>query len=199
MEYLVPFEEVKDYTLQIKVKNGPMLEAMRRSGFKSARQLWLACAVSEQTIGRYLNLSYPPMDKKGKWHKTILKIADYLNTSPDFLFPQQHITKVLERNQIEANVSLLDIQQLTGKLLTDGPETLMLQNEKLSKLKEAVGCLTERERIVIEGRFYINKIESLEELGEKLKVSRERIRQIETIALKKMKKWMLKNYPEYKE
>lgn len=199
MEYLVPFEEVKDYTLQIKVKNGPMLEAMRRNGYPSARQLFLACGVSEQTIGRYLNLTYPPMNKKGKWHKTILTIAETLNTTPDFLFPQQHITKALERNQIEANVSLEDIQQLTGKLLTDGPEILLLESEKISKLKEAMECLTKRETIVIEGRFYANKLQTYEELGQELNITRERIRQIQNIALKKMKKWMSKNYPEYKE
>lgn len=199
MEYLVPFDEVKDYTLQIKIRNGPLLNAMRQHGFYSASALSRASDVGQQTIGRYLNLTYPPMSKHGKWHKTIQEIAKVLHTIPDFLFPQQHIEKALERNHIEANVSLEDIQQLTGKLLTDGPEVLMLADERLSKLKETMECLTKRERRVIEGRYYLTKLKTLEELGAEFQISRERIRQIENIALKKMKKRLKKIYPELKE
>lgn len=201
MEYLVPLQadEVKDYTLQIKIKNGPMLNAMRQHGFYSASSLSRASGVGQMCVGRYLNLTYPPMTKKGKWHKSILRIAKVLHTIPDFIFPQQHLTKALEKNQIETNVSLEDIQQLTGKLLTDGPEVLMLADERLSKLKETMECLTERERKVIEGRYYVTKLKTLEELGAEFNISRERIRQIENLALKKMKKRLKKIYPEYKE
>ncbi len=54
-------------------------------------------------------------------------------------------------------------------------------------LEIALRSLKERERFVLENRILTDKPLTLEELGTKLNLSRERIRQIENAALKKMK------------
>ena len=198
-EYLAPYTEAKDYAVQFKIKNGPMLQAMRLNGFENAAQLSRVCKVGQQCIGRFLNLKYPPLTKKGKWLRSIIKIANTLKVAPDLLFPQQHLTKILERNTSEVFLSLEEIKAVTQNLVTDGPEVLMIEGEKFEKLKEAMDCLTKQERTVIEGRFYALKLESLEELGQKLNVSRERIRQVQEKALWKMRNRFRRIYPEYKE
>ena len=58
-----------------------------------------------------------------------------------------------------------------------------------SQLWEALSTLTERERKVLELRFGLRggEIRTLEEVGEEFQVTRERIRQIEAKALKKLR------------
>ena len=58
-----------------------------------------------------------------------------------------------------------------------------------SQLWEALSTLTERERKVLEQRFGLRggEIRTLEEVGEEFQVTRERIRQIEAKALKKLR------------
>ena len=64
------------------------------------------------------------------------------------------------------------------------------QQEMLGKLiKSGMGSLTSREQEVISSRFLAEKPETLECLGEKFSVSRERIRQIEKAALGKLRQF----------
>lgn len=55
-------------------------------------------------------------------------------------------------------------------------------------LKEAIDHLDERERAIIKARHLRDEGATLEELGEKLHISKERVRQLETRALAKLKK-----------
>lgn len=56
-----------------------------------------------------------------------------------------------------------------------------------SGMVDALKVLKDRERFIIENRILSDKPLTLEELGEKYNISRERVRQIENAALKKMK------------
>lgn len=63
------------------------------------------------------------------------------------------------------------------------------QQEEIFKsgMKDALKVLKDREKFIIENRILSDKPLTLEELGTKYKISRERVRQIENAALKKMK------------
>lgn len=60
------------------------------------------------------------------------------------------------------------------------------KNERLVLLSKALLMLNERERLIIEARRLKEEPETLESLGERLGISRERVRQIETRAFEKM-------------
>ena len=80
--------------------------------------------------------------------------------------------------------SLLDV------LTNDNPSTDMaLVEESLkSEIQEALGVLNERERNIIEASYGINQTElTLEEIGEKYGLSRERVRQIKEKAIRKLR------------
>ena len=64
-------------------------------------------------------------------------------------------------------------------------------DEKKSLLKDAIKILNEREREIIQDRKLSEDPKTLEELSKKYKISRERIRQIETKAFEKLQKAML--------
>jgi len=64
-------------------------------------------------------------------------------------------------------------------------------DEKKSLLYEAIKILNDRERKILEARKLCNEPKTLDELSKKYKISRERIRQIETKAFEKLQKAML--------
>ncbi len=66
-------------------------------------------------------------------------------------------------------------------------------------LNAAIDTLNEREKIIIKMRKFKEKSITLDELGNKLRISKERVRQIETKALEKLKRALLDISQENKE
>ncbi len=64
-------------------------------------------------------------------------------------------------------------------------------DEKKALLKDSIKILNDRERKILEARKLSNDPKTLDELSKKYKISRERIRQIETKAFEKLQKAML--------
>ena len=64
-------------------------------------------------------------------------------------------------------------------------------NDKKSLLYESIKILNDREKQIIEARRLSEEPKTLEELSKKFKISRERIRQIETKAFEKLQKSMI--------
>ena len=65
--------------------------------------------------------------------------------------------------------------------------------QKQALLKNAMSVLDDREKEILQDRRLIDEPKTLEELSQKYKVSRERIRQIENRAFEKLQKAMLEN------
>lgn len=80
-----------------------------------------------------------------------------------------------------------------GDLIADSSQNVeeeAINKSLINDIKKALGCLTEREREVIEQRFGLNTGfgKTLEEIGIEFNVTRERIRQIEDKALRKIRR-----------
>ena len=86
---------------------------------------------------------------------------------------------------------------------SDNPENLAQSHydnkSKMNWLKIAIETLTDREKTIIKSRKLKEKSITLDELGMKLKISKERVRQIETSALKKLKKAIIQISNQNKE
>ena len=86
-----------------------------------------------------------------------------------------------------------DGETLFGELIADKqaitPDSHVQRTELTRELDRILGTLTPREQVVIRMRFGIGQDEpfTLEQVGQNLSVTRERIRQIEAKALKKLK------------
>ena len=72
------------------------------------------------------------------------------------------------------------------KALIDLDEQQMLKG----KIREALSLLTSRERQVVEGRFFSGSEKTLQAVGVDLGITRERVRQLENNAKKKLKKYL---------
>ena len=73
----------------------------------------------------------------------------------------------------------------------DSYEEFNDKNIKKNFINKAIDTLNEREKTIIRLRKFREKSITLDELGQKLKISKERVRQIETKALDKLKKSLL--------
>ena len=73
------------------------------------------------------------------------------------------------------------------------------KNIKKDFINKAIDTLNDREKTIIHLRKFREKSITLDELGQKLKISKERVRQIETKALEKLKKSLLDISQQNKE
>lgn len=119
----------------------------------------------------------------------VKKISEDLNISED---------KINEYSVYFTDVSSLDKKiyeeddTLVGDVVSSdvSVEGEAMNNSLIKDVEKALGCLTEREREVVEQRFGLKTGfgKTLEEVGIEFNVTRERIRQIEAKALRKIKR-----------
>ena len=72
-------------------------------------------------------------------------------------------------------------------------ETIELSEKKIEELKKS---LNEKERDILDNRLLAEKPLTLQEIGERYSISRERIRQIEERLKKKIKAYLEKEIPD---
>ena len=103
--------------------------------------------------------------------------------------------KVDNENENDLMDLLQDERQNPEELYED------FNDQKIKKqyIKSAIESLNDRERTIINLRKFKEKSITLDELGQKLKISKERVRQIETKALEKLKKAILEISQQDKE
>ena len=100
----------------------------------------------------------------------------------------------LHLNQKVDNESENDLMSLLADERENPEETYEDFNDKKIKkdfINRAIDTLNEREKTIITLRKFREKSITLDELGQKLKISKERVRQIETKALEKLKRSLL--------
>lgn len=81
-------------------------------------------------------------------------------------------------------------------LEADGPSAFdqTVQNESSRILYDALATLEERERQIVMGRYLSNETVVLNDLGKELSITRERVRQLETRALKKLRRYLANHH-----
>jgi RNA polymerase sigma-32 factor len=67
------------------------------------------------------------------------------------------------------------------------------------KLKEFRETLSGKQRDIFDNRILTDHPATLQELGDKYHISRERIRQIQEKILNKAKEWLTENIPDFEE
>ncbi len=108
----------------------------------------------------------------------------------------------LHLNQKVDNETENDLMSLLADERQNPEESFEEFNDKNIKkdfINKAIDTLNEREKIIIRLRKFREKSITLDELGQKLKISKERVRQIETKALEKLKRSLLDISQQKKE
>ena len=180
----------KDYVLEVRIRNGPLLRALRARGFQSAMAFAEATKFNYSTLCSYLGLRRAPISKTGHWHDSALVLAKLLHLPPDSLFPEQHLEQALSRSRGEVEVSREELCLMLAGPTDDSDAEHELERQQVhGRLQDLMyGCLRPREMRVLAGRFGFDAdgAKTLDELADEMGVGRERIRQIEAVALRRL-------------
>ena len=121
-----------------------------------------------------------------------IKSIDIQNMETRLSQGDQSLNKKININDNADNPDLLSLikdESPTQDILFEKENDDKLKNKWL---KKAINLLKDREKIIISSRKLEEKAKTFEELGKKLNLSKERVRQIETEALKKLQENLLK-------
>ena len=134
----------------------------------------------------------------------INKVSDLLNVkSIEVQNMESRLTGGdLHLNQKVDNETENDLMSLLADERQNPEETFEDFNDKKIKkdfINKAINTLNDREKTIIRLRKFREKSTTLDELGQMLKISKERVRQIETKALEKLKKSLLEISQQSKE
>jgi len=181
---------LKDYRIILKVKNNYLLKHMENKGIRIAAELSRLSGVAQSSVGDFLNLKQTPYGKNGEYLESIKKIAAVLDVPPSHLFPPQHLHEVLNKNigEIEINKE----EALCFSNIIKNPEELILDREQSGQTRKLLSILSPREECVIRERNgFDDRPKTLDEIGRVLGVDKERIRQIESKALRKLRRKLI--------
>lgn len=170
------FEE--DFNLKVTVRNGRLLRAIRER-YSSVADMCRKMGRSHQTVNKLITMKAVPYNSKG-WTDLALDIAGMVGRDPEDLWPDHMRELRLRKSTSEVNLDLDDVK----KLVQEGSSEKTIS--QLSALSQFSQNLSSRERDVLARRFAHDQ--SLDECAASLRVSRERVRQIEAKAFRKMRK-----------
>lgn len=159
---------------------------MQQNGYKTAAELSRATGVSQSQIGHYLKLTNPPVQKKGGFKTSILKISKVLKVVPEILFPPQHLEKCLKKNEVSVEIDMNDVHDLIEQNST---QKFLDTQEMEEQMYLALSKLKPREKAILEARYGLEDGEekTLEVCGNIFGISRDRVRQIQECALRKLR------------
>lgn len=180
---------MSDYNLTLTIRNGLLLSKMRQAGLSTAAELSRATGVGQTDIGEYLRLLASPYSAQtGELKRSAEKLCDYFGCVIEELFPASHLFAPLKTNRYEADITADQLALINGRreprLLEDLADEEDEHGNRFEALFDIAG-LNAKERTVISLRFVEDQ--TLEQIGAKVGATRERIRQIERGALRKMR------------
>ena len=178
-----------------------------RKGFKFSTYAtwWIRQAVTRAIAdkGRTIRVPVHMVEKINKYYRVQRGLGAQLNRDPT----DEEVASIMEvdaeeivriRRVSRRSISLEtpvgeDHSSELGDFIADeeseSPHDLAKSSLLKARMREALGSLPERERMVLEYRFGLTggQPKTLEEVGERFDVTRERIRQIQLTALAKIK------------
>lgn len=127
-------------------------------------------------------------DNAGKITKEelIQEVAKRLKVTPEKVIDALRVVSTYNDVSIEETFEGSDKKFIELKDKTDFDQELDDEIMKL-KLHNAISALNEREKFIIWNRYLADETMTLEEIGDKFEISKERVRQIEARALEKIK------------
>jgi len=188
-------EMVNEYRVKVTVKNNLILTAIENAGYKNPSAFCREAGMTQTALGNLIAMRSPPLTAMGEFSEGAKKLMEVLCLAPTDLWTSEQLTLRLRHNSVERDMNLDGMRAALGvnaeealRLIATTPEEAMEEKDIQNLITEQLDSITPREAKVLRLRYGIGCHEhTLEETGEVLEVTRERIRQIEIAALRKLK------------
>lgn len=172
--------------------------------FSTYASYWIKQSIKRSLINSAKTIRIPAymVELLSKWRRATSRLSDELGRSPTpeevarvLGVPRRKlpiIKKAIQIYNAAPQTDQVDSGWSMGELVMDErartPEDEMLEVDVMSSIMATMHQLDERETTVLRMRFGLDGMEphTLKEIGEKLGLTRERVRQIETESLKKL-------------
>jgi RNA polymerase sigma factor (sigma-70 family) len=177
---------MSDYRIRITVRNARLLRTIEHAGHRPGAQFADAVGISyHNALLPYLNLTRSPLRHDGLLRDCAWALCDFLQASPSDLWSDEQL-QPLAQHQSSVDLDADSVSALiTGAPAANDPLRLASHSEVGRLLQQAIDSLTPREADVIRERFFVGS--TLDEVAQHLEITRERVRQIETRALHKLR------------
>lgn len=168
------------FVVDVRVRNGPLLRAILAE-YRNIAQFCKAIGINQCTVGELLNLKKSPLNERGEWLPSVLKLSEFLGPLPEELFPD--VTHV----SMESNVRRLWVSEEQARLLATQPLAHLTNIEDGEAVWGLVkqAQLTPRQERILEMRF--KEDQSDVQIAEAFGVTKARIAQIEAQALRRVR------------
>jgi RNA polymerase primary sigma factor len=172
--------------------------------FSTYASYWIKQSIKRSLINSAKTIRIPAymVELLSKWRRANVRLSDELkrNPTPEEIarllgLPKRKLPIIKKAIQIYNSTPQTDQSESgwsLGEMVTDdrirSPEDELLENDIMKHIKTMMHDLDERAASVLKMRFGLEDTEphTLKEIGEKLGLTRERVRQIETEALKRL-------------
>ena len=180
---------MSEYRVKVSVRNNLILKAIEATGTTSVAEF---CRVNElpiNNINALICMRVRPITTDGVFCQTAKDLMEVLGACPTDLWTSEQLTMRLKKNSTEVPMDAQTLQAALGgqatPLLIETPEELTSKGELSKAVNDILGTLTTREQKILEMRYKQDM--TLEEVAEAYNVTRERVRQIEAKALRKLR------------
>jgi RNA polymerase sigma factor (sigma-70 family) len=188
-------DEVNPYLVKISIRNNLIIKAIHRAGYRNVSQFCEQNGMGKTQLTSLISLKTPPLTQDGEFRDSAKALMEHLCALPTDLWTTEQLTMELRRNTSTKEVDLnamvaalgMNTEEALQLIAPSTPDEDLEEKEKTELVGEMLDTLTPREARVLRMRFGIGCAEhTLEEAGKKLRVTKERIRQMEMKALRKM-------------
>jgi len=170
----------------MKVKNNLLASAMERKGIASAAELSRQSGVTQNDIGKYLNLQQSIYDFRGEYRPQFMQLCEFFNLMPSELYPEAQMSEPLKSNKRVIEADAHELVRLEADALD--PAQIIELGSRREAIRGMLFSLTKKESDVVSLRLGFEGVEhTWEEIGNVYGVSRERVRQIYGKALRKLR------------
>ena len=181
---------MKDFEISVRVRNNQLKQRREELGFTQA-ELSRRAGIQPSMYGVLESMKRCPQLPDGKWCKDAKRLAIFYNVPPEQLFPDS--VMAIKRPEATRRMDAAELQfALEGgsRRMLDSPDVVAHKREQLRKINDAASVLAERSQLVLRRR---QEGFTLEDIAEEIGRTRERVRQIEAQAMRRLRREILWN------